>query len=165
MARRAKTEEGRPIERHWIALGLDQPFAEKGWDTPEVKASFYHGKAAALGFLKVFGVGEPEFSRPSPQDLPFLHPGASALLTLNGKVLGFVGELHPKAAKALDLGAAPPVVLELDLEAVFDAKGKGQRQAVEPRRFPTSQRDVAFLADDARTHADFEAAIGKFKRR
>lgn len=166
LARRAKQEQERPVERHWFAAVLDQPFAEKSWETPEVGAAFYHGKNAVLNFVRALGAGDPDFARPNPAEFPFLHPGASAVLSYQNKVLGYVGELHPRAAKVFDaVQGGAPIVLELDLEVLFDAKGKAQRQAVEPRRFPSSRRDVAFLAGKERTHADFEAQIAKFKRK
>ena len=40
---------------------------------------------------------------------PALHPGRSAAVYLGSKRIGFIGELHPKAAQAYELPHAPVV--------------------------------------------------------
>ncbi|MCX6111568.1 MAG: phenylalanine--tRNA ligase subunit beta [Proteobacteria bacterium] len=164
-ARRARGEPNRPVERHWLAAILDQPWQDKGWAGPRVATSFYQGKAAVVAILRDFGlVASAQWAEIKAADYPFLHPGAAATITLNGKVAGFVGELHPRTAAALDLGeGGSPVVLELDLEVLFDAKGKGQRATPVLRRFPQVTRDVAFVVATTKTHADFLAAVKSCK--
>src|SRR3546814_12237660 len=48
---------------------------------------------------------------------PALHPGRSARLELDGKTIGWMGELHPRWAQQCDLAHAP-VVFELDASAI-----------------------------------------------
>ncbi|MBM4252099.1 MAG: phenylalanine--tRNA ligase subunit beta [Deltaproteobacteria bacterium] len=165
---RAKSEAERPIERQWLAAVLDQPYLEKTWQNPAVSTSFYHGKATLLGLLRDFGLAEmAQWTAINPNHYPFLHPGAAATVTVAGKLAGYVGELHPAAAAALDLlgSDGAPVVLEVDLETLFDAQSKAQRSSVSVRRFPAVTRDVAFLLPKGKTHADVLAAIKGFKRR
>jgi phenylalanyl-tRNA synthetase beta chain len=49
---------------------------------------------------------------------PALHPGRCARIELDGRVIGRVGELHPRWRQAYDLPHAP-VLFELDLDAVL----------------------------------------------
>src|SRR5262249_40063517 len=60
---------------------------------------------------------------------PWLHPGRSAELTLNGTPAGVFGELHPKVAASFSKEFAERAVqvAELDLEAILTAV---------PERFP-----------------------------
>ena len=165
---RAKAEAERPSERQWLAAVLDQPYQEKTWQTPSVNTSFYHGKATLLGLLRDFGLADmAQWAVINPEHYPFLHPGAAASVTLNGKLAGFVGELHPASAAALDLLTAEgaPVIIEVDLEILFDAQSKAQRSAVSVRRFPAITRDIAFLLPKHKTHADVLAAVKGFKRK
>ncbi|HEX7388415.1 MAG TPA: phenylalanine--tRNA ligase subunit beta [Castellaniella sp.] len=77
--------------------------------------------------------------RCEPAVHPALHPGRSARLVLAGKAIGWLGEVHPRWAQALDLGHAP-VVFELDTAAI------GERvfpQPTELSRQPTVVRDLA----------------------
>jgi phenylalanyl-tRNA synthetase beta chain len=50
---------------------------------------------------------------------PALHPGRCARIDSGGRVLGHVGELHPRWRQAYELPHAP-VLFELDLEAVLE---------------------------------------------
>ena len=50
---------------------------------------------------------------------PALHPGRSAAVYLGSKRIGFIGELHPKAAQAYELPHAP-VVFEVEVPALLD---------------------------------------------
>ena len=75
---------------------------------------------------------------------PALHPGRCAEVLLDGKVIGFLGELHPRWQQKYDLPLAP-VVFEVD------ADGLQQRNVPayqEISRFPAVTRDLALLVDN-----------------
>ena len=46
-----------------------------------------------------------------------MHPGRAAQVELDGKIIGFIGELHPRWQQKYDLPLAP-VVFEVDSEAL-----------------------------------------------
>ncbi|WP_322998927.1 phenylalanine--tRNA ligase subunit beta [Castellaniella sp.] len=74
---------------------------------------------------------------------PALHPGRSARVLLDGQPIGWLGEVHPRWAQALDLPHAP-VVFELDAEAI------AQRVFPKPAelsRQPVVVRDLAIWVD------------------
>ncbi len=164
---RARSDQGRPVERHWLCGVLDQPFFSKTWNGAQEEASFFHAKALVFEFADALGLApekDLDLVRPSASELPFLHPGASAILRLNGKYAGFLGELHPKSAS--DLGLAEggvPVVFELDLEVFFEAKSRGIIRASAPTKFPPIHRDFAFLVPEKVEHKDVVSAYQKFK--
>ncbi len=74
---------------------------------------------------------------------PALHPGRSARLMLDGLAIGWLGEIHPRWAQALDLAHAP-VVFEVDArqigERVFPRPAELSRQ-------PVVVRDLAVWVD------------------
>ncbi len=72
---------------------------------------------------------------------PALHPGRSAEVILNQKVVGWLGELHPALSSSYDLPNAP-VLAELDLGVVL---ALGLPRFVEPSRFPSVRRDIAVV--------------------
>lgn len=163
---RARTDAKRPNERTFIAAVLDQPHQAQAWTGTEARASFYHGKAVVQTLAEAFAVGGVQFQKPNPADVPFLHPGASAAVHLGGKLVGYVGELHPKTAAALDLGAdTAPVIVELDLEELFNARGRGLKVDSEFKKFPAVTRDLAMLVDRATTHEMVMQAIKQFKKK
>jgi phenylalanyl-tRNA synthetase beta chain len=70
---------------------------------------------------------------------PALHPGRAAAVLLDGKEIGFVGELHPQWVQKYELGTAP-VVFELDLDAWLSTAMPVYREV---SRFPAVTRDLA----------------------
>ena len=86
---------------------------------------------------------------------PAMHPGRCASVTVAGKLIGHVGELHPKWRQAYDLALAP-VLFELDLAAVLERpvprfSAVPKQQAVE--------RDIAVVVSESVTHADLMARV------
>ncbi|WP_026182249.1 phenylalanine--tRNA ligase subunit beta [Leeia oryzae] len=79
----------------------------------------------------------------SKMEHPALHPGRSAGVVLDGKVIGWLGELHPQLVLAYDLPSAP-VVFELVVEPL-------QQVAIplykEVSNFPPVKRDLALVVD------------------
>lgn len=91
----------------------------------------------------------------APAEHPAMHPGRCASVSVNGKAIGFVGELHPKWRQGYELAQAP-LLFELDLDAVlqrpvpvFEAVSKLQ----------PVERDIAVIVAEGVTHAALMAAI------
>lgn len=162
---RAKNETHRPTERHWVAGIIDQPLSGKSWNASEVKASFFDGKKIVLSWLRGFGITDIQFHPIERNDVPFVHPGASAYLFSKGQILGWVGELHPETTLAYDLEVSDaPVLFELDLEAVLECSAKRAKVETNISKFPPSSRDLALLVEKTLTHDAMSAAIGKFNQ-
>ncbi len=71
---------------------------------------------------------------------PALHPGQSANIQMNGKIMGVLGALHPDILKKLGL-TEPVLIFELTTEAL-----KAPITTVQPvSRFPFTRRDLALL--------------------
>lgn len=161
---KARTEAGRPTERHLAAAIIDHPFSGKSWNLPKTAASFFHAKASVLSLFRSFSIAEPVFDRPLNDELPFLNPNSSALLKIGNRCVGYVGEIHPKTAAKFDLSPdEAPVVFEIDLESLFESKGRGQKTGFNPSKFPQTSRDLAMLVNKTTSHRDFSEAITKFK--
>lgn len=74
---------------------------------------------------------------------PALHPGRSARIELDGREVGWIGELHPRWAQQADLAQAP-VVFELDVAALSEGE---LPQVRELSRQPVVMRDLALWVD------------------
>lgn len=90
-----------------------------------------------------------------PGEHPAMHPGRCAQVCLNGRPIGFVGELHPKWRQSWDLPLAP-VMFELELDAVLEGivpqfKPVARQQAVD--------RDLAVVVAERVTHAEIMTAV------
>ena len=79
---------------------------------------------------------------------PALHPGRCARVEVDGRAIGFIGELHPKWRQAYELPQAP-VLFELDLDTVLESPLPVFTPV--PRRQP-AWRDVALVLRDEVDH-------------
>ena len=80
---------------------------------------------------------------------PYLVPGRTAELHVEGKTLGVLGQLEPAIAEQRDLPGTDAVyVVEIDLDAVSAHTPPGPRFAEPLPRHPSVIRDIAILIDD-----------------
>lgn len=100
-------------------------------------------------------------------DLPFtfekvklnhMHPGRTAAISVNGKTIGFVGQVHPKVQK--DLGLKETFVFDVNLEVLFEEYQKEETFQAIPRH-PSVSRDIALVVDDQVTAGAIEATIAE----
>ena len=116
-------------------------------------------KDNAVDFFDVKGDVEalfaPSVAQFSAAAHPAMHPGRCAQVTLDGKVVGHVGELHPRWVQAYGLTHAPQV-FELELEALLQ---KAMPVFAPVARFPSVQRDLAIMVADSVHHDAILAAI------
>ncbi len=90
-----------------------------------------------------------------PTNHPALHPGRCASISLGGRNIGVVGELHPRWRQAYELPHAP-VIFELDLAALQAA----QVPLFEPvPRQQSAWRDVALVVPEHASHAALQACL------
>jgi phenylalanyl-tRNA synthetase beta chain len=113
--------------------------APRSWAAPHDPVDFYDLKGAVddvLGALDVPGTY-------APAEEPFLHPAASAALTVDGRRAGVLGQIHPRVAQAFDVPATV-LLAELDWELLL-SQGHALRQSRGVPRFPAVARDLAFV--------------------
>ncbi len=79
-------------------------------------------------------------------EVPFLHPGKSAMLTADSTAIGFVGALHPGHSAELGFPQAP-WIFELDCKALLHYAHAATRYRPLPR-FPAVVRDLAIVAQE-----------------
>jgi phenylalanyl-tRNA synthetase beta chain len=153
VVRRARDAKEAPSEPTFAAGILTGRRA--GWLTPEGAYDFFDAKRVMHELLRGLGVAAPVYRAKRGPGL--LHPGAAAevLVGVGGPVVGQVGEVDPRLARALGLDVAA-LYFEVALDAV-----RGVRQptrSVPPPRFPSVSRDISFWIDVAVT-ADEQRAL------
>ncbi|CAC6271289.1 Phenylalanyl-tRNA synthetase beta chain [Staphylococcus aureus] len=89
-------------------------------------------------------------------DIDGLHPGRTAEILLENKVVGFIGELHPTLAADNDLKRT--YVFELNFDALM-AVSVGYINYQPIPRFPGMSRDIALEADQNIPAADLLSTI------
>lgn len=75
---------------------------------------------------------------------PMLHPRQSAMISVAGKEVGFVGTLHPKIAQKLGI-TGNVIVAEILWSAIAE---KNVPSAQDISRFPANKRDLAIVVDE-----------------
>lgn len=108
---------------------------DKQWGKPARRVDFYDVK----GDLE--RLAAPMKLRFVKEAFPALHPGRSAAVYLGSKRIGFIGELHPKAAQAYELPHAP-VVFEVEVPALLD---RPLPNYVPVSKFQSVTRDLAVV--------------------
>ena len=97
------------------------------------------------------------------KDNPSLHPGRSAELFVEGKLLGDFGKLHPALSERLDLPEAT-YLFELDLQCIIQAATRSNRWNPIFRPFPTvpaMELDLAVIVSKECSCSDLIQAIRK----
>ena len=135
-----------PMRIAGLAYG---PRVEVSWDQPAKSADFFDIKGDVEALLA------PLQATFLPAEHPAMHPGRCASVSVGGKAIGFIGELHPKWRQGYELAQAP-LLFELDLDAVlqrpvpvFEAVSKLQ----------PVERDIAVIVPEAVTHSALMASI------
>jgi phenylalanyl-tRNA synthetase beta chain len=87
------------------------------------------------------------------------HPGRCAEFSIDGRVIGHAGELHPKVCQAFGLPARASAV-ELDLDALI-AAGPESITAHPFSSYPVAKEDVALIVPAEVAAADVQAALAE----
>jgi phenylalanyl-tRNA synthetase beta chain len=160
----------RPEDQLTAASGVRHGFASSSglgrhW-SGSATASALDAKADAFAVLSAAGA-PMQALQIVPGGATWLHPGRSGTIQIGPQnVLGYFGELHPRALEAL--GAEGPLVaFEVILDRVPEAKQRTTRAkpALELSPFQPVSRDFAFIVDRAVRAGDIvRAAQGVDKK-
>ncbi|KHK56659.1 phenylalanyl-tRNA synthetase subunit beta [Ralstonia sp. A12] len=125
--------------------GYAQPMMAGGIAYGPAKEEQWGVQTRAVDFFDVKGDVEsllwPLQARFERVEHPALHPGRSARVVLDGRAIGWIGELHPRWLQKYDLPTAP-IVWELELDAITAI---GLPKYREVPRVPAVTRDIALV--------------------
>lgn len=113
----------------------------------EIDAPFFQGSQLAVTLTGALGLDCRIERMPDENLRPYLHPGRSAQILVNGKVIGFVGELHPAVMKNFDLRRRM-LLLDLHLNPLFDIYSNSSPKFIEPSRYPEAFFELSVLAPE-----------------
>ena len=117
-----------------VAVG---PRTPEQWGLGKDQADFFDLKSDVTAVLELSG--SPVDFEFQPGNLACLHPGRSSVITRDGAVIGWLGELHPLIAAELGL-AGGCLLFELDITPAIIAPLPSPRAV---SRFPQVRRDLA----------------------
>lgn len=124
--------------------------------------NFYHLKGVVDNIFSLFDIDEKRVQVERANVKEF-HPGKSALVKLDGKVVAIYGELHPSVKKVYHLERENVLALEMDLSVVFATK-TSQKKMNHISRFPSVKRDFALVLQDKITSKEVVNEVKKINR-
>ncbi|MBT2754507.1 phenylalanine--tRNA ligase subunit beta [Mesobacillus foraminis] len=143
-----------PEEREHLAGAITGLWENHQWQGQKTQVDFYVIKGILEGLFAKLGLeGKVQFSASQREGM---HPGRTAELTLDGKVIGFVGQVHPTVEKAMDLKET--YVFEISLKSLLEAPSETLQYQSIPR-YPSITRDIALVVEREKAAGELEAII------
>ena len=140
------TEAGQlPDERPTLMLGM---YGD---------VDFYDIKGAVEAVFEKLHINDVEYERVS--DNPTYHPGRTAMIKVNGKCAGIIGEVHPSVLRKYDIGTRA-YIGELDFEVLHCASAHDVKYS-QLTKFPAVTRDFSILVDRILPVAEIEKVMKK----
>ncbi len=141
--------------RHIGGVVCGSRYAEQ-WSEKQRPVDFFDAKADVEALLDLGNEDNIHFVAESH---PALHPGQSARIYKNQQAIGWIGALHPRLNKPLDINCRV-YVFELALSAVLAAKVPSFTSL---SRFPALRRDLALVVDDKKTAGEIEHCLNSIE--
>ena len=116
--------------------------ANEQWSEKTALADFYDLKGYIENLLSLSSAGNR--AKFIAKSYTALHPGQSAAIMLDGKEIGFIGQLHPTIAQKIGL-TGKAFVCEISVEHI---SRRDVSRAKEISRFPANRRDLAVVVAD-----------------
>ncbi|MGO2268718.1 MAG: phenylalanine--tRNA ligase subunit beta [Lactococcus cremoris] len=142
----------RPTEVPNLAFAISGNVVDKSYNGQAVPVDFYYAKGIVENLLETYE--EVEFVPTNNQAA--MHPGRTAVININGRLAGFVGQIHPATAKKYDV--AETYVASLDMEVMLEEL-PAQTIFNDIPKVQAVHRDIALLIDAEVTHAQIVSVI------
>lgn len=143
-----------PDEKPMLTALVSGSF-NKGWNGEKAVKDFYYMKGVLEQLLAALRIEGMTVSTDHIE--PFLHPGRGCDILVDGKTIGYLGEIHPVVAANYDL-PQKAVVFELDMRSLVEMADKEiVYEAIS--KFPAIEIDLAFVADKAVAAGQIETTI------
>ena len=120
-----------------------------------ISVDFYIIKGVAEELLDYLGYNGRYSFVPDKDKLPEdVHPGQSAVISVNNDIVGFIGRVHPSVDKD------PIYVMEINLDRLLSKK-VGKMKYKELSKYPSIKKDLAFVVDKNTSAQDIAMSIKK----
>lgn len=121
-------------------------FDSKTVHSNQRKVDFYDLKADIEAALSAMGLKPENFSYKAEEIPSYLHPGKSASVRLGNKIIGVIGELHPKVLRFYQINEST-AAFELYLDRLPKVKARHAKAKLELSHLQPITRDFAFIMD------------------
>jgi phenylalanyl-tRNA synthetase beta chain len=141
-----------------LSIGITGLREMPSWQGDEpLNMDFYDLKGIIEGMMQGLHIENVQYCA---GEHPSLHPGKTAEILVDEKVIGVMGELHPLVKANYEMEEAPVYVAELDLGPLLEA-GKILFDVEAVPTYPPVLEDLAVVVDEDVTASDIEAVLRK----
>ena len=145
-----------PDEPRKLVMAMSGLREANAWDIKDSKSFDFFDMKGRLELL-LNGLRFASISYTSTDSVKYLHPGKAAEIKIEDRTIGVFGELHPLVKEKYDLGDAPVLVAEFDLETL---RALNPNYAITPvPEFPPVLEDIAVIVDESVAASRLEALI------
>jgi phenylalanyl-tRNA synthetase beta chain len=149
-------ENDLPGEPRKLAMVLTGARMATAWDVKDSPEFDFYDMKGRIELL-LSGLRYTDIAYAPTDSVSYLHPGKTAEVQISGQAVGVFGELHPLVKERFELGDAPVIVAEFDLDALRNAI---PAYGVTPvSEFPPVYEDIAVIVDESVAAARVESLI------
>ncbi|MEX3842681.1 phenylalanine--tRNA ligase subunit beta [Paraburkholderia sp. BR10882] len=131
------------------------PALEEQWGAQTRGVDFFDVKGDLEALFASLGAAKtPRFVK---AEHPALHPGRGARIEVDGRAVGWIGELHPRWMQKYDLPHAP-MLFEVEADALM---ARELPTPGEVSKFPPVRRDIALVVDQK---IEVQALLDEFQK-
>ncbi|MFB4166663.1 phenylalanine--tRNA ligase subunit beta [Virgibacillus sp. JSM 102003] len=141
-----------PDEMIRVAGAVTGLWLSHQWQQEKKQVDFYLVKGIVEGLFDFLNI-QVTFEQAKLQDM---HPGRCATLKVNNHAVGFIGQVHPKLEKSMDIKET--YVFDIDMEAVLAVYNNTPGYNQIPK-YPSVSRDIAFIVDKDTQAGDIRQTI------
>lgn len=146
-------ENDKYVENTCISGLLSGTYLANDWQGIHINVDFYTVKGIIENLLNYLGLkGRYQFVQDN--NIKDMHPGRSANIIVDRKVVGFLGQVHPNLSKK------EVYVFEIDFVKLMEIKVRGIKFK-EINKFPTVKKDVAFIVKKDVSSSELKDTIAK----
>ena len=140
------------VENTMISGLISDTIYENTWQNNSIKTDFYSLKGIVSNLLDYLGYANRY--KFDVETLSYLHPGISCSIKIDNEIVGYMGKIHPSVNKN------EFYVFELSLEKIMSKKVRNIKFK-EISKYPSVNKDVAFIVDDSVKSDDIVSVIKK----
>jgi phenylalanyl-tRNA synthetase beta chain len=147
-------EQTDTLTESWhVAVVACGSFVPEQWGIDARATDFYDLKGDLESMLSLRGqTDEVEFRY---RNIPWLHPGQAALVSINGIDIGWAGSIHPSILMQMEV-KGPVLAFEVDIGLLSKREISYMKDI---SRFPSVRRDLALLVPEKISYAEVRSNV------
>lgn len=139
-----------PDEPSYVCGVLAGKRADDAWNQRFADYDFYDAKGVVEELLDSLRITKVRFKPVDAEEYAFLQPGRAAEVLAGGELIGWVGNIHPRALRAVDIDM-PVVAFELSLASLLRL-AHDELPYEDVPTLPGVEVDLALVVDESVTY-------------